>query len=396
MKILNSAGYSLLADSFYKALDIDQNVRAHLNEFDFDSPDAVDFDLLVERLGDLKAGHQREVETTPIYSPHVLILEGIFALYDRRILDLLDIKIFADADADVCLARRIVRDVRERSRDIEGCIKQWMSFVKPNFERYVEPQRKVADIIVPRGMENRVAIDMVVGKVRHTLLEKSHRHQDELKRLGQQAEDEPLSPNVLLLKESNQVRGMSTIIQNPMTNEVDFMFYFDRLSTLLVERALENAHFAPLTVQTPQGSLYQGLKPTGEVSAVVILRGGSCLETGLKRVIPECKTGRMLIQSSYHTGEPELHYLYLPKDISAHDCVLLLDAQMSSGGAALMAVRVLVDHGVAEERVVFVTMYAGKMGVVRLLKVFPGVKVVVGDVGEDGVERWVEKRYFGC
>ena len=125
------------------------------------------------------AKHAREKETTSIYSPHVLILEGIFALYDPRVLQLLDMKvwivstnlvlmtwnwsewqIFCEADADTCLSRRsrllyalllqtltyslVLRDVEERGRDIEGCIKQWFAFVKPNFERYVEPQRKVA------------------------------------------------------------------------------------------------------------------------------------------------------------------------------------------------------------------------------------------------------------
>jgi len=147
-----------------------------------------------------------------------------------------------------------MRDVSERGRDIEGCIKQWMSFVKPNFERYVEPQRKVAgewvykdfpcketedvtpDIIVPRGIENRVAINMVVEHVQRTLDEKSRKHQEDLQRLGQKVEDEPLSEKVLLLKQTRQIVGMSTIIQNPMTREVDFIFYFDRLSSLLVER----------------------------------------------------------------------------------------------------------------------------------------------------------------
>ena len=237
---------------------------------------------------------------------------------------------------------------------------------------------------------------MVVRKIRDTLKEKSSQHQDELKRLGKQVEDEPSSPNMLLLTQSNQVKGMNTILHDPSTTEIDFIFYFDRLSTLLVERALENLQYTPSTIQTPQGTHYKGLKPAGDVSAVVILRGGSCLETGLKRVIPECKTGRMLIQSSYRTGEPELHYMHLSSDISTHDCVLLLDSQVSSGGAALMAVRVLVDHGVAEEKIVFVTLYAGKMGMSRLLKVFPGVRAVVGEVEEDEVERWVEQRYFGC
>ena len=73
----------------------------------------------------------------------MLILEGIFALHDQRVLDMFDLKIFADAEPDLCLSRRLLRDVRERGRDIEGCIKQWFSFVKPNYHKYVEPQRNV-------------------------------------------------------------------------------------------------------------------------------------------------------------------------------------------------------------------------------------------------------------
>ena len=74
----------------------------------------------------------------------MLILEGIFALHDPRVLDLLDLRIFCEADADLCLSRRLVRDIKERGRDIEGCVKQWFGFVKPNFHKFVEPQRNVA------------------------------------------------------------------------------------------------------------------------------------------------------------------------------------------------------------------------------------------------------------
>ncbi|KAL8723554.1 MAG: hypothetical protein Q9225_000189 [Loekoesia sp. 1 TL-2023] len=395
-------------DSFYKILTPEQHALAHRNEYDLDAPSAIDFDLMVERLRDLKQGrraeipvysfeqHQRQENTVSIYSPHVLILEGIFALYDQRVLDLLDVKIFAEADADLCLARRIMRDVKERGRDIEGCIKQWTNFVKPNFQRYVHPQRDKADIIVPRGIDNRVAIDMVVKHIQLLLVKKSRKHQEDLKRLGKEVEDEPLSPNVLLLKQTKQIVAITTILQNPSTDDVDFVFYFDRLTTLLVERALDNLRFASKTVQTPQGSHYQGLETKGDTSAVVILRGGSCLETGLKRVIPDCKTGRLLVQTNYRTGEPELHYSHLSEDISSHNSVLILDPQMSSGGAALMTVRVLVDHGVDASRIVFVTYSAGKMGLNRLLKVFPDVRVVVCMVVEDYHERWIEKRYFGC
>ena len=155
-------------------------------------------------------------------------------------------------------------------------------------------------------------------------------------------------------------------------------------------------NFLQSEVVPPQGNDYQGLKWAGEVSAVVILRGGSCLETGLKRVIPECKSGRVLIQTNYRTGEPELHYLKLPSDMASHDSVLLLDSQMSSGGAALMAVRVVVDHGVPEDRIVFVTYFGGTLGMNRLASVFPKITIVVARVVEDFQERWIEKRYFGC
>jgi uridine kinase len=159
---------------------------------------------------------------------------------------------------------------------------------------------------------------------------------------------------------------------------------------------MNNVHFNSYDVHTPANNMYHGLKPTGECSAVIILRAGSAFETGLKRVIPDCRTGRLLIQSNIRNGEPELHYLKLPENISKHDSVLLLDPQMSSGGAALMAVQVLRDHGVPEDKIVFVTYFAGKCGLNRLTKVFPEMKIVVCSIVADYEERWIEKRYFGC
>ena len=268
--------------------------------------------------------------------------------------------------------------------------------MKPNFLRYVQPQREIADVIIPRGIENRVAIDMVVKHIQRKLEEKSAKHQEGLRRLGKQVQDEPVASSVHVLQPTQQIRAMDTIIQNPVTDSVDFMFYFDRLAALLIERAMDNLDFRSKNVRTPTGQLYRGLEPAGEVSAVVILRAGSCFETGLKRVIPDCLTGRMLIQTNYRTGEPELHFNRLPRNIREHHNVLLLDPQMATGGAALMAVKVLVDYGVKEERIVFVTYLAGKLGINRLAAVFPKMKIVVCRIVKDYEERWVEKRYFRC
>lgn len=398
----------LSMDSYYKPLSPDESKAAFRNEYDFDAPKAIDFDLLVENLRDIKSGkkvdipvysfekHARLPQSTSIYSPHVLILEGIFALHDQRVLDLLDLKVYADAEPDLCLSRRLLRDVRERGRDVEGCIKQWFAYVRPNGQKYVEPQRNSADLIVPRGIENTVAISMISDRVHKTLDQKSSLHQAELRRLGKVSEDKPLSPNVIIL-DSNQVRGINTTLMEPGLDREDFVFYFDRLAVILIEKATEPLLYKSNVVQTPlNGHTYNGLALEGDISAVVILRGGSILETGLKRVIPDCSTGRMLIQTNFRTGEPELHYYKLSPSISKHSGVLLLDPQMSSGGAALMAVKVLLDHGVKEDRIVFVTCTAGTQGLRRLTSVFPDIKVVVCRIVDDMERRWLENRYLGC
>lgn len=238
---------------------------------------------------------------------------------------------------------------------------------------------------------------MISDRVLKTLGQKSRLHQAELRRLGKAAEDAPLSPNVILLEHTNQVRGINTKLMEPNVDREDFVFYFDRLAVMLVEKATENLRFQSCTVNTPvPDKKYNGLCVNGVVSAVVILRGGSILETGLKRVIPDCRTGRMLIQTNHRTGEPELHYYSLSPDIEQHNGVMLLDPQMSSGGAALMAVRVLLDHGVQENSIVFVTYMAGQQGLRRLMSVFPEIKVVVCRVVDDLEKRWLEDRYLGC
>ena len=399
----------LSIDSFYKSLTPEQNKLAHANEYDLDSPGSIDFDLLVECLRGLKQGkkveipvysfqeHQRLEKTVSIYSPHVVILEGILALNDPRVLDMCDIKVFVDADADVCLSRRIVRDVRERGRTIEGTIKQWFQFVKPVFQRCVEPQREVADLIVPRGMQNKMAITMIVNQTRRMLKEKSIKHNSELEKLGQAVENFDLSSdNIILLEDKPQIKAIGTILRSTATEEEDFIFYFNRLTALMVEKALDCHNYKPKKIMTPEKKSYCGLGSAGKVSAVVVLRGGSAMEAGLKRTIPDCLTGRLLIQANLRSGEPELHYLQLFPDIDHHETVILLDSQMASGGAALMAVKVLVDHGVAEKRIVFVTVFAGRRGLKRLMSVFPKIKVVAAEMVDDYERRWVEERYFGC
>uniref|UniRef100_A0A493T8G8 Uridine-cytidine kinase n=1 Tax=Anas platyrhynchos platyrhynchos TaxID=8840 RepID=A0A493T8G8_ANAPP len=175
----------LSMDSFYKVLDEGQQALAARSDYNFDHPDAFDFELLVSVLRKLKKGksvkvpvydftthsRRREWVGKTVYGANVIVFEGILAFANKELLKLLDMKVFVDTDSDIRLVRRLQRDIMERGRDIVGVIKQYNKFVKPAFEQYIEPTVQVADIVVPRGGENFVALDLIVQHV-HSQLEK--------------------------------------------------------------------------------------------------------------------------------------------------------------------------------------------------------------------------------
>ena len=162
-------------DNYYKAHDdLTYDERAKIN---YDCPDAVDTELFLEDVAKLKRGedvlcpvydytvHNRSNQTLLIKSAPVILLEGILLLSDERIRDLLDIKIFVDTDADVRILRRIMRDVKERKRSLESVVEQYLTTVKPMHEMYVEPSKRYANIIIPEGGHNMVAVNMLIERI---------------------------------------------------------------------------------------------------------------------------------------------------------------------------------------------------------------------------------------
>ena len=163
-------------DNYYKAHhNMPYEERAKLN---YDHPNAFDTDMLIEHLKQLRQGHSvvcpvydytvhdRSQETVTIKPARVIIVEGILIFENRELCDQMDIKIYVDADADVRILRRIVRDVRDRGRSLDSVINQYLTTVKPMHEQFVEPSKRNADIIVPQGGHNRVALEMVMERVR--------------------------------------------------------------------------------------------------------------------------------------------------------------------------------------------------------------------------------------
>lgn len=170
-------------DNYYKSQD-------HLTEeerirVDYDHPNAFDFDLLVEQITALRDGisieqpqydftcHTRSSETLSIEPAKVIIIEGILVFSDDRLINLMDIKVFVDTEADLRFIRRLLRDTAERGRTINQSITQYIETAKPGHDRFVEPSKKKADIIIPYTNHNTVAIDMLIDKVRYIILRKS-------------------------------------------------------------------------------------------------------------------------------------------------------------------------------------------------------------------------------
>jgi len=115
--------------------------------------------------------HNRRKETVKVEPKDIIIIEGIMLLQDPKLRELLDIKIYVDTDDDVRIIRRILRDIRERGRTIESVVEQYLNVVKPMHTQFIEPTKKYADIIIPEGGQNKVAIDIMVSKIKQVLFE---------------------------------------------------------------------------------------------------------------------------------------------------------------------------------------------------------------------------------
>lgn len=182
-ELINSFGQDevsiLRHDNYYKRHDdMCYEERRKLN---YDHPDAFDTELLCEHIRELKAGrsiqmpvydysvHNRSEETIEVRPAPVIVLEGILIFAETSLCELMDIKVFVDTDADVRILRRIVRDVKERGRSLDSVISQYLTTVKPMHEQFVEPSKRRADIIIPEGGENLVALEMLIQRVRKHL-----------------------------------------------------------------------------------------------------------------------------------------------------------------------------------------------------------------------------------
>ncbi|KPU74887.1 uncharacterized protein Dana_GF20736, isoform B [Drosophila ananassae] len=173
-------------DSFYRELTPAEKAKAQKGLFNFDHPDAFNEELMFATLQNILKGHKVEIPSYDyrtnsldfenmlvIYPADVVLFEGILVFYFPKIRDLFHMKLFVDTDSDTRLARRVPRDINERGRDLDAVLTQYMTFVKPAFEEFCSPTKKFADVIIPRGADNTVAIDLIVQHIRDFLNNRS-------------------------------------------------------------------------------------------------------------------------------------------------------------------------------------------------------------------------------
>ncbi|KAG7024993.1 Uridine kinase-like protein 3, partial [Cucurbita argyrosperma subsp. argyrosperma] len=361
-------------DSFYHNLSSEELTQVH--EYNFDHPDAFDTEELLSSMEKLRHGEPVDIPkydfrsyNNNVFPPRrvnpsdVIILEGILVFHDPRVRELMNMKIFVDTDADVRLARRIRRDTAEKARDIATVLDQYSKFVKPAFDDFILPTKKYADIIIPRGGDNHVAIDLIVQHIRTKL------GQHDLCKIY---------PNLYVIQSTFQIRGMHTLIRDAKTTKHDFVFYADRLIRLVVEHGLGHLPFTEKQVTTPTGSVYSGVDFCKRLCGVSVIRSGESMENALRACCKGIKIGKILIHREGDNGQ-HLIYEKLPSDISNRH-VLLLDPILGTGNSAVQAISLLISKGVPEPNIIFLNLISAPQGVHVVCKRFPRIKIVTSEI----------------
>jgi len=386
----------LSMDSFYKVLTPEQHALAEASNYNFDHPDSFDIDLLIETLKKLKKGiavdipiydfktHSRLKETRHIYGANIIVFEGIFALYFEEVRKLMDLMLFIDTDSDIRLARRMKRDIAERGRDIDGVLKQYTKFVKPSFEDYIQPSKKYADIIIPRGAENTVALELIVRHIKKELDHHDIKFRNHV--ANYEVEDEELMNSMIPKPITNEIIDKTVeLVMDPKRND-DKEAMTNALNTLteqISEQALNALPSEILELYNSNPKEY-----LNKISIICVSNIGRKMEPIIKeKLIPESVKGdyisheNMLIQTEETSNEPQLFVCELLSSIK-NQHVFLVDGIISTGSAAIMAIKVLLDHNVKEENIVFLSLLSSPKGLYVITKTFPKVKVITLNIDQ--------------
>ena len=351
---------------------------------DFDHPNSFDHERLAAALEDIKNGtpttipvycfktHSRLNEVEHIDPPDVLIIEGILVLFDDHVRSCMNLRVFVDTDSDLRLGRRIERDVASRGRTMQGVLKQYQRFVKPSFDKFVEPCKRYAHLIIPWNEGNPEAVSLIGEHVKTKL------KQHDLKAVHR---------NLHCFSTSHfQIRALHSYIRDRETPRDRFVFFCNRLIRLVIEESLGYLPFTEEVVTTASGNLYTGVNFASHICGISISRSGEAMEPALRECCQSVRVGKVLIQKCPDKGRKgekrSVWFVRLPKDIKDRH-VLLMDPIAHSGRTAARAIKHLKEnYEVKEENILFVSLISSRHAVNLLCKSFPTMQVITTAIDE--------------
>uniref|UniRef100_A0AC35UDQ4 Uridine/cytidine kinase n=1 Tax=Rhabditophanes sp. KR3021 TaxID=114890 RepID=A0AC35UDQ4_9BILA len=386
-------------DSFYNVLTPEQSKRASEDNYNFDVPAALEMDLVVETLKKLKEGNSAEIpsycfnthsrlenETKVHYGSDVVIFEGILAFCDDRLKDLMDVKVFVDADADVRLVRRLKRDTELRGRTPQSVLSQYMRFVKPAYEKFVDEFKSSADVIVNNNNNCDyacdVAIQMIVRKIKSKLEERGYDPSETPVEHGIYLPEEvfaaTLPTNLLTIEASESWNDTIGKIRKSVEKKKDFVQITNELMKYVITKAVKDEE----TIVNGNGKcdnlLFERKNFKNDVSMVTYTYPGNSIQPAIATILSNVKKGTMVIKTNNISKNPELYEFDLPKQIQKTNCYLL-DPVISSG-SALMAIRVLLDHHVPEQNISICGILISDRAAKAIAYAYPHVKIIAMEV----------------
>eukprot|EP00471_Norrisiella_sphaerica_P013916 CAMPEP_0184497136 /NCGR_PEP_ID=MMETSP0113_2-20130426/35766_1 /TAXON_ID=91329 /ORGANISM="Norrisiella sphaerica, Strain BC52" /LENGTH=427 /DNA_ID=CAMNT_0026884113 /DNA_START=230 /DNA_END=1513 /DNA_ORIENTATION=- len=423
-------------DRFYKVLSDDERLQAAHKNYNWDHPSAFDWKLFRKTIAAIREGKSvevprydfntssRESATDTVYGADIVILEGILVLHDKPLREMMDIRVFVDTDSDLRLARRIKRDIVERGRSVNDILTQYVRTVKPSFDDYIFPTKRYADLIVPRGGDNYVAINLLVQHVKAVLKKRGLTDSFSLKQkmsmlsISKDKLIQVLPNTVTVLPPTPMLRAAHTELRNRDTTAFGFRQAAHRVGRVLMSATLGLAMETKILREPRRFSFADDGEANGpddgfllsdsntgpEVFGVSIVRGGQALETVLKEYIPEVCIGKIIIaQSGDKSAGPRLYYCRFPRDIQ-NGSVILMDPVLATANTCEMALRILLDHGIQESQIILCCLIAAPQGLLSISRNFPKVRIVCSWVDQGLDKRFFVKpglgyfgaRYFDC
>lgn len=372
-------------DSFYSVLTPEENKLADNGQYNFDSLEAFDLPLLEDCLFKLKLGlpvdipeydfctHSRTANSTRVTNSSVVVFEGIMTLSPPSILPLLDLKVFVDTDDDVRLARRFIRDIAQRGRTQCSVLEMYFKFSKSGYDNYIAPSARNADLIIPRGGDNEVAINLLIKHIKHQLRQRGIISDNLLANSSGRSKcvdgDEASANNVVMLEPTPYICALLAAAKVTGASQFHLIEAHKNLACMLIDRALAVGACNSLETNSANGLKAHILG----VSLTPIF------EDILKQKLPSAFLTKINVQP---TGQVELHPTCIPFKFS-DSLTLILDYSVSSGTSAKGVINALVQRDLNPENAIFVCFFSSSAGLTALQQAFPNMRVVCAEIVEN-------------